>query len=167
MDFVKGMMGRMMGTMSADNKREMMDQFFSGMSDDDKKEMMQSMMPKMMEGMMGTGKGGMMGMMSMMGAGRAEGESFNPMDMCRKMMGAIGKASDLATFATPEIRGLFEEWVIQIEEEIMQFVKAADQVNPDSIAEHFKLSKESAMYFLTRLAQKGKISLEVKQVNQP
>jgi hypothetical protein len=89
------------------------------------------------------------------------------MDMCRKMMGAIGKTSDLATFATPEIRGLSEEWVIQIEEEIMQFVKTADQVNPESVAEHFKLSKESIMFFLTRLAQKGKISLEVKKVNQP
>jgi hypothetical protein len=163
MDFMKGMMEKMMGDMSGEKKKEMMEKFFSGMSDEEKKDMMQNMMPKMMEGMMG--KGGMMNMMSMMGAGDTEGKSFNPMDMCRKMMGAIGKASDLATFATPEIRGLFEEWVIQIEEEILQFVKTTDKVNPDSVAEHFKLSKESIMYFLTRLAQKGKISLEVKQTN--
>jgi hypothetical protein len=49
----------------------------------------------------------------------------------------------------------------------MQYVKNTEKVNPESVAEYFKLSKKSIMYFLTRLSQKGKISLEVKQVNNP
>lgn len=165
MSFMNGIMEKMMKDMSGEKKKEMMENFIAGMSDDEKKDMMQTMMPKMMSGMMG--KGGMMNMMGMMGSGGPEEKGFNPMDMCKKMMESMGKTSDLATFATPEIRGLFEEWVIQIEDEIMQYVKTIDRVDPEKAAEHFKLSKESILYFLTRLSQKGKISLEVKTLNNP
>jgi hypothetical protein len=151
------MMDGMMDKMSAEEKQKameaMMEKFMEGLSAEEKSSMMEGMMQKMM------GKGGPMGMMRMMMGGGKAGESGSemPWDMCRKMMGAMTEGAQTARFATPEVRGLFDEWAGQIEEEMLQFTKESGGVDVDKAAAHFKLSKESTIYFLTRLAQKGKI----------
>jgi hypothetical protein len=182
-EMMEAMMDDFFSKMSADEKTKMMEgmmeKFMAGLSLEEKQAMMENMMPKMMSGMMG-GKdsppGGMMGMMmgksgsmrammsKMMGScGEDEKKGEGPWDMCRKMMASIGKTSDLATFATPEVLGLFEEWATQIEEEIFQFVKESKTTDADQIAARFKLSKNSANYFLSRLSQQGRISLKAEK----
>lgn len=182
-EMMEAMMDDFFSKLSADEKTKMMEgmmeKFMAGLSLEEKQTMMENMMPKMMSGMMG-GKdsppGGMMGMMmgksgsmrammsKMMGScGEDDKTGERPWDMCRKMMASIGKTSDLATFATPEVRGLFEEWAAQIEEEIFQFVKESKTTDADQIATRFKLSKNSANYFLTRLSQQGRISLKAEK----
>jgi DNA-binding MarR family transcriptional regulator len=170
MGLKENMMENMMKGMSAEERKQMMesmmDSFMGSMSDAEKKSMMNEMMPKMMGSMMGgSGGGGMMGsmgsMMSMMG-GSGEKGGFNPMDMCKTMMGNMSKASEMATYATPEIRTLFEEWAAQIEEEILAFIKKEGMIDPASLSEKFKLSKDSVNYFLVRLSEKGKINLKAE-----
>jgi hypothetical protein len=182
----KAMMDQMMDKFFSDMKpedkqkmmEEMMDKFMDSMTVEEKQSMMQNMMPKMMGSMMGGGSGSpMMNMMSMMMGGKgpmnmmksmhgqdssSEGQMEMPWDMCKKMMSSMSKTSELATFATPEVRQLFEEWAAQIEEEILSYVKESKINEIDKIAEHFKLSKESITYFLTRLANKGKINLNAQ-----
>jgi len=157
------MMEGMMDKMSAEEKlramETMMEKFLGGMSAEERGKMMAGMMPKMM------GEGGPMGMMRMMmGGGKtAEAGGESPWDMCRKMMGAMSEGAQTSRFATPEVRGLFDEWAAQIEEEMLQFTKESGEVDVDKAAERFKLSRESTIYFLTRLAQKGKIKFGSKQ----
>lgn len=161
-----GMMENFMSGMSAGERQKvmetMMDRFMGGMSDSEKRSMMSSMMPGMMGG--GSG-GGMMGMMSaMMGGGKTEGEEGGmPFDMCRKMMAGMTRASELASYATPELRGLFEEWVAQIEDEILAAVAEAGSPDVAALAARFKLSPESVAYILNRLATKGKINLKAEK----
>ena len=183
-EMMESMMDDFVSKISPEEKAKMMEammeKFMAALSPEEKQAMMSNMMPKMMSGMMG-GKdsppGGMMGMMmgkggsmkammeKIMGScgGENEEKGEGPWDMCRKMMSSIGKTSDLATFATPEVRGLFEEWAAQIEEEIFQFVQESKTTDADQIAARFKLSKNSANYFLTRLSQKGRISLKAEK----
>ena len=183
-EMMESMMDDFVSKISPEEKAKMMEammeKFMAGLSPEEKQAMMSNMMPKMMSGMMG-GKdsppGGMMGMMmgkggsmkammeKIMGScGGEEGKTGEgPWDMCRKMMSSIGKTSELAAFATPEVRGLFEEWAAQIEEEIFQFVQESKTTDADQIAARFKLSKNSANYFLTRLSQKGRISLKAEK----
>lgn len=150
------MMDNMMDGMSANEKKEMMDKmmerFFSGMTEEEKRGMMQKMMG---DSMMGGGMNGMMGMM--MGGKEGNPSGGNPMDMCRKMMGSFQETAASAKFATPEVRSLFEEWSSQIEDEILSFVQTDKEIDPEKIAGQFKLSKDSIIYFLKRLAEKGKI----------
>jgi hypothetical protein len=89
------------------------------------------------------------------------GEGFNPMEMCRCMIGSITRSAEMATYATPELRALFEEWLGQIETEIIEFLKGREAVAPGNVAEHFKLSKESAVFLLSKLAREGKIKISV------
>lgn len=167
MNIKEKMMETMMGSMSPEERKEMMDKmmetFFGSMSPSEKQEMMKSMMPKMMEMMMGSGRS-MMGMMKQGGdPGKGTEGGFNPIEMCRQMMSSMRQSSEIATFATPEIRNLFEEWVRQIEEEIEQHIIQNGSSEPELIASYFRISKESALYFLSRLAQKGKISINVQK----
>ena len=181
-EMMDSMMENFFANMSAEEKKKtmeaMMEKFMGGLNSEEKQALIGTMMPKMMGGMMGgqespmagmmgrmMGKGGpMKEMMSkMMGCGGEGGESKGPWDMCRKMMATVGRASDLATFATPEVRGLFEEWAAQIEEEIFHFIQESKTTDAEQIAARFKLSKNSANYFLSRLSQQGKISLKAEK----
>jgi predicted transcriptional regulator len=184
MSFKEKIMSKMMDNqfkgMSSEEKKQMMDtmmdKFFSSMSDEEKKEMMSEMMPKMMEQMMGgnsmsgggsmMGKSPMMGMMSMMmGKGKgfsdSDEEGKMPMDMCKEMMSGIKETANTAKFATSELRGLFDDWCQQIENEILTFVKEKNSINVADLVEKFSLSEESIKYLLARLANKGLIDFKV------
>jgi hypothetical protein len=168
------MMDNQFQGMSSDEKKGMMDtmmeKFFSSMSDDEKKEMMSGMMPKMMDQMMGggstMGKNPMTGMMSMMmGKGKSSADSGEenkmPFDMCKDMMSGIKETANTAKFATAELRGLFDEWSLQIENEILIFIKEKKTINITELVEKFSLSDESIKYLLTRLANKNLIDFRV------
>lgn len=87
------------------------------------------------------------------------GEGFSPMEMCREMTQAVKKASEMAAYGTPELRGLFEDWLRQVEEEILEFVKAKGRVDAEAIAQKFKISLESSAFVLGKLAREGKLNL--------
>ena len=193
MGFKEKIMEGMMGNMTPEKKQEMMDtmmeKFFSAMSEEDKKKMMEGMMEKfmgrmnaherkhMMSGMMSNMMGKMMGegpksMMGMMGSmmghrttgdDKSEENSEMPWDMCRKMMRHMGRSSEQASYATPELRGLFEEWLSQIEEEIKVDIEKSGSTDPEELAGKYKLGKDSIHFILGRLAQKEKINLKAER----
>jgi hypothetical protein len=113
-------------------------------------EMMGRMMPKMMEGMMSRMMGGE--------------EGFSPMEMCREMMAGMKQVSQLAAYATPEVRALFEDWVREVEETVLAFVQEQGTTDPQAIAEHLKISAESAVFFVSRLAREGKLKISSVEV---
>ena len=172
------MLNDMMDKMSSQDKeelmKELMGKFFSEMSRETKQEMMEKMMPDMVETMMKEGPMGMMKMMMGGGPGRmigmmakhmrceedSEEKSEMPWDLCKKFISSMTESVETAKFATPEIRGLFEEWAQQVEEEILQFVEKEGKADPKQIAKQFKLSVDSAIFFLTRLAKKRKVSFK-------
>ncbi|RPI72033.1 MAG: hypothetical protein EHM45_22725 [Desulfobacteraceae bacterium] len=172
-EMMDAMMEKFFSTLSAEDKQKMMgsmmEKFMGSMSADEKQGLMSNMMPKMMGQMMGGGPQSMMGMMaSMMGrktAGENKGEETSemPFDMCRKMMGSIGRSSELASYATPELRGLFEEWLSQIEEEIKGDIEKAGSADPAELAQKYKLGKESIHFILGKLAQKDKINIKAEK----
>lgn len=161
----------MMNQMSADEKKammgEMMDKFFAGVSEEEKREMMREMMTRMSGGSPGQGMANpMMRMMGFMMGGQKEGGEFNPMEMCKKMMGSAGRGGEAAAFATPEIRTLFEEWARQMDEEILGLLQNGVPSDLDQLATRLKISKESLIFFLARLAQKGEVDLRPQRAQK-
>jgi hypothetical protein len=45
------------------------------------------------------------------------------MTMAQKVTGSVAETSTMAAYATPEVRGLFEEWAKAVEGEIIAFLK--------------------------------------------
>ncbi len=99
--------------------------------------MMQQMMQKMMAGM----------------------QEFNPMAMCQAMMTSVSKSAEMAAYATPEVRTLFEEWAQSVEAEILEALKARGQVDLNQLAAQLKVSPESTLYFLGKLVRDGKATI--------
>lgn len=164
-------MESMMSGMSTDEKKalmnELMEKFFAGMSDEDKREMMRDMMTRMAGGGAGEGMPNpMMRMMGFMMGGKKEDGEFNPMDMCKKMMATMGQNRETAVSATPEIRTLFEEWARQMDEELLALLDGGAPSDLDQLAARLKISKESLIYFLARLAQKGEIGLRPERLKK-
>jgi hypothetical protein len=86
--------------------------------------------------------------------GPMEEKFSGPREMFRFMMGDVSKNDELAKYATPELRSLFEDWLLQLEEEIITFTKTRDAVKPEELAEAFKISRESAIFLMSKLCQK-------------
>ena len=104
----------------------------------------------------------MMGMMKEMMGGMGEG--FNPMEMCKNMMATVKTTAEIAGNATPEVRAMFEDWVGQVELEVLAIVKAKGQVNPQEIAQELKISEDSALYFISKLIRDKKIKVTAIQL---
>ncbi len=95
------------------------------------------------------------------GFSEAVGEKFGgPEEMCRSMMGHDLKTEELEKSAPPELRALFDDWLLQLEEEIIAFAKGRDGVTAEQVVDEFKISKKSATFLLGRLAKKGKINFD-------
>jgi len=122
---------------------------------------MNEMMGKMMEkmGSMDCGPDMMKNGMEMMG--KMMGSGFNPQEMCNQMASAVSKAAELGSYATPEVRALFEDWAGEVEKEIVDFITQSGQCNPEAIGKKLRLKEDSVIFFISRLAQQKKIKISV------
>ncbi len=85
---------------------------------------------------------------------------MNPVEMSKEVISAISHSYELATYSTPELRGLFNDWLGEIEREILEFLSDRDTVDPDEVAQRFRLERESVIFILTKLAREGKINIQ-------
>jgi len=81
------------------------------------------------------------------------------MTMAQKVTGSVAETSTMAAYATPEVRGLFEEWAKAVEEEILAFLKEKGKATPADISAKLNISEESALFFIGKMAREGKIAL--------
>jgi len=99
--------------------------------------MMQQMMQKMMAGT----------------------QDFNPMAMCQAMMTSVGKAAEMAAYATPEVRTLFEEWGRSVEDKVLALLKKRGRLDLPGLAAELKITPESVLFFLGKLVREGKATI--------
>lgn len=89
------------------------------------------------------------------------GKKFGPARAMFQNMADFSQNQDeLSDYATSELRALFEDWLIHLEEEILAFAQEREETKPEDVAEAFKISKESANFILARLVQKENINIE-------
>ncbi len=81
------------------------------------------------------------------------------MQMCEQTNGTVIDIGKMASYATPELRGLFEEWVKVVEDEILAFVKEQGSAYPPDIAAKLKLSEESVLFLVGKMAREGKLKI--------
>jgi hypothetical protein len=74
--------------------------------------------------------------------------------MSREVLAALTPVYELATYSPPEIRGLFTDWMGEIEREIAAYIKGRGVADPDEVAARFRLQRESVVSILGKLAGK-------------
>ena len=85
---------------------------------------------------------------------------MNPIEMSKEVISAISHSYELATYSTPELRGLFNDWLTEVEREVIEFLKDRGRVDPDEVVGLLHLNRESVIFILSKLAREGKISME-------
>lgn len=81
--------------------------------------------------------------------------------MSKEVLSAISYSYELATYSTTELRGLFNEWLKEIEKEVLIFLKGKERIEPEAVAEYFRLERESAVFILNKLSREGSIDVGV------
>ena len=105
-----------------------------------------------------------MGMMQKMMGSMQQGE-MGPMQMCKMMTSSVAKTAEVATWATPELRGLFDDWAAQVRAELLaQVAELGEDGGLDVLAERMSLGVESVAFLLIGLARAGKVSLKVSPI---
>jgi len=83
------------------------------------------------------------------------------MKMSQQMAGAIDetqiKSSSASPDATAEINGLFEEWLITVEEEILEILSKDESLKPSGIAAKLKISEKSVIFFMDKMRKEGRL----------
>lgn len=82
--------------------------------------------------------------------------------MSKEVLAAISHSYELGSYATPELRSMFNDWLGEIELRVKDFVGRRSRVDPRELATHFKLTTESILFILGKLAREGKITMEAK-----
>lgn len=75
-------------------------------------------------------------------------------------MAAISTTYELASYSTPELRSLFDDWLSEIEHLVVDFVNTRKKADPEQIGARLNLQPESVLFILSKLAREGKITLQ-------
>ena len=90
---------------------------------------------------------------------KMQGGNFNPKEMCQQMMNSIESTAKLAGLANPEVQLLFEEWVTEVEKEILDLLSKKENLDLEEIAKELKISENSLRYFISKLIRDQKIKI--------
>jgi hypothetical protein len=85
----------------------------------------------------------------------------SPVEMSKEVLSAISYSYEIATYSTTELRGLFNEWLKEIEKEVLIFLNGKERIEPEEVAKYFKLERESAVFILNKLSLEGSIDVQV------
>ncbi len=84
-------------------------------------------------------------------------EGVDPKQMCRRLFDKVARCEQLADEAGPDILMLFEDWLEELEEEVLRIVKATGRAEPESLSEDTGLSRAGVLFILTKLGKEGKL----------
>jgi hypothetical protein len=84
-------------------------------------------------------------------------EGVDPKQMCQSLVNKIAQSEQLAAVAEPEILILFEDWLEELEKEVIGKVTTTNIATADALAEAIGLSRAGATFLLTKLRREGKI----------
>ena len=84
------------------------------------------------------------------------GEGVDPTHMCQSLVQKVAQSKQLMAVTDPAILVLFENWLDELEEELMGYLKNNPKAEPVDIASSLGLSKSGAEFLLAKLAREGK-----------
>ena len=90
-------------------------------------------------------------------------QEFSPMAMCRAMTASAAASAEMAAYATPELRTLFDEWARSVKDEMLAVLRARGPLDLDALAAALKISPDSALHFLAKLVREGKATISGTQ----
>jgi len=70
----------------------------------------------------------------------------------------VAQSKQLMAVADPELLVLFEDWLDELEGEVIALAKEQGALSPENLAAKFGLSRRGATFLFTKLQREGKLS---------
>jgi len=83
-------------------------------------------------------------------------EGVDPANVCKGLMEKLVRSEQLKTVAHPEILSLFEDWLEELEKEVLLLSQKTNRLSPDAIATELGLSSAGANFLIAKLRKDGK-----------
>ena len=78
--------------------------------------------------------------------------------MCQKLVDRVAQSKQLMAVADPELLVLFEDWLDELENEVVSLAKKRGPLSPEDLAHQLGLSDRGANFLMSKLSREGKIS---------
>jgi hypothetical protein len=78
--------------------------------------------------------------------------------MCQKLVNRVAQSRQLMAVADPELLVLFEDWLDELENEVVLLAKQRVPLRPEDLAHQLGLSERGANFLMSKLSREGKIS---------
>lgn len=84
-------------------------------------------------------------------------EGVDPTAMCQTLVDKVARSKQLRAVTEPAILALFENWLDELEEEVVMSVRQSPEAEPLDLAEQLGLSKSGAAFLIAKLRKEEKI----------
>jgi len=77
--------------------------------------------------------------------------------MCQKLVDRVAQSKQLLAVADPELLVLFEDWLDELEHEVISLAQRQGALQPQDLAAQLGLSQRGATFLLSKLQREGKL----------
>lgn len=84
------------------------------------------------------------------------GEGVDPTEMCQSLVNKVAQSELLLSIADPELLVLFEDWLDELEAEVLALSKKHGRLDNEMLAEKLGLSLRGATFLLSKLEREGR-----------
>jgi len=77
--------------------------------------------------------------------------------MCQKLVDRVAQSKQLMAVADPELLVLFEDWLDELEHEVIDRFQEYGPLNPGELAAKLGLSQRGATFLISKLTREGKL----------
>ncbi len=85
------------------------------------------------------------------------GEGVDPTQMCRSLVDKVVQSEQLRAIADPDLLVLFEDWLEELEAEVLALIKTHGPMDSKKLAEKLGLSVRGATFLLSKLERAGTV----------
>jgi len=85
------------------------------------------------------------------------GEGVDPTQMCQSLVDKVAQSKQLMAITDPEILVLFEDWLEELEGEVVSQSKSQEPLTAENLASKLGLSKRGATFLMSKLQREKKL----------
>jgi len=85
------------------------------------------------------------------------GEGVDPTQMCQSLVDKVTQSKQLMAISNPEVLVLFEDWLEELEDEVIAFTGQHENPTAEELAKKLGLSFRGADFLISKLKREGKM----------
>ena len=85
------------------------------------------------------------------------GEGVDPTQMCQSLVEKVAQSKQLMSITDPDLLVLFEDWLEELEAEVVSLSKTRSALTTDDLASELGLSKRGAAFLMSKLQRDNKL----------